>query len=64
MDIQRMEDLGDDVLAVAVFKGVGRGSGAIASLTIAHWFKFREGRLAGLRILLPDEALEAAGLRE
>ena len=64
VDIQRLEDLGDDVLAVVIFNGVGRGSGAVTSLAIGHWFKFREGRLAGLRVLTPEDALEAAGLPE
>jgi ketosteroid isomerase-like protein len=64
VDIQRIEDLGDDVLAVVSFNGVGRGSGAVASLGIAHWFTFRGGRLAGLRVLTPEDALEAAGLSQ
>jgi ketosteroid isomerase-like protein len=62
--VERMEDLGDDVLALITFEGVGRGSGAVASLTVAHWIAIREGRLADVRILMPEEALEAAGLSE
>lgn len=61
VDVQRLEDLGDDVLAVVNFNGVGRGSGAVVSLKIAHWFEFRDGLFAGMRVLTPDEALEAAG---
>ncbi len=64
VQIERIEDLGDDVLTVITFEGVGRGSGAVVSLRVAHWIAFRDGRIAGLRILMSDEALEAAGLSE
>src|SRR6266571_7944925 len=35
--VERMEDLGDDVLALITFEGVGLGSCAVASLTVANW---------------------------
>ncbi len=39
VQVERIEDLGNDVLALITFEGAGRGSGAIASLTVAHFAK-------------------------
>jgi ketosteroid isomerase-like protein len=62
--VELMKDLGDDVLALLAFEGVGRGSGAVASLTVDHRVAIRDGRFVDMKVLMPEEALEAAGLRE
>jgi ketosteroid isomerase-like protein len=62
--VERIEDLGDDVLVVVTFDGVGRGSGASVSMSFGQIWAFRDGLAARIDVLDPQEALEAAGLSE
>ena len=61
--VERIEDLGDDVLVLVTFDGVGRGSGASVSMSFGQVWAFRDGLAARIDVLDPQEALEAAGLR-
>jgi ketosteroid isomerase-like protein len=62
--IDRMEDLGDRVLAIVTFDGIGRGSGVRASITYGQIWTIRDGLALRCEVLHPEEALESAGLRE
>ena len=63
VEIDRLIDLGDhELLSLIRFEGVGRGSGAPASLDVAHWITIRDGRVARVTVMSPDDALEAAEL--
>ena len=63
--VERIEDLGDRIVALLTFDGRGRGSGVEVSLRVGHVATVREGRLSKLvSIASWDEALEAVGLRE
>ena len=54
--VERMEMSSDcEVFAVVKFDGVGRESGVEASLTFHQWLMFRDGKLARLRVELPDQ---------
>ena len=63
--VERIEDLGDRIVALLTFDGRGRGSGVEVSLRVGHVATVREGRLSKLvSIASWDETLEAVGLRE
>jgi ketosteroid isomerase-like protein len=65
-DIDRVVDLGSDRLAVfGRFRARGHGSGAEVSGRYGQLWSIREGRILRVRTYAnPEEALEAAGLRE
>jgi ketosteroid isomerase-like protein len=55
--VQRMQDMGKHgVLVLLTFEGVGRTSGSEVTITVSHWLKFRDGRLAGVTVLAPEAA--------
>ena len=62
--VERIEDLGDRLLAVVTFDGVGRGSGVQVSMSFGQIWTISEGLARQIDVLQPNEALEAAGLRE
>ncbi len=65
LDVTRVVEIGDDVVAVVDTEGHGRGSQATFRQTIAHRFTFRNGKLVRLEWFSePRKALEGAGLRE
>jgi ketosteroid isomerase-like protein len=65
VSIERIEDLGDRVLALGTFHGRGRESGVAASVEVAWLGTIRDGLVVRLRTFAKwDEALEAAGLSQ
>ena len=63
--VERIEDLGDRIVALLTFNGRGRGSGVEVSLRVGHVATVRDGRLSKLvSIASWDETLEAVGLSE
>ena len=62
---ERLIDAGDQVVAVARWRGRGRTSGAVTEWPHASVFAIREGRVTSLvSYSEPREALEAAGVSE
>jgi ketosteroid isomerase-like protein len=63
IEVNRVEDLDDAVLALVTFHGRGRDSGAEVTLRLANVFRFRDG-LAVEQVSYRDwdSALEATGL--
>jgi ketosteroid isomerase-like protein len=65
IDVSEVRDLGDSVLVLAVFRGKGKGSGAEVAQSVGYLFEFEDGLIRrATAYLSPEEALEAAGLRE
>ena len=65
IDVSEVRDLGDSVLAFAEFRAKGKGSGAEVEQSIGYLFEFEDGLIRrAIAYLTPEEALEAAGLRE
>ena len=63
MDLRRIEDLGDSVLFMLLFHGVGRESGAEVEVERAHLTRFDNGRPGLIQNYSSwAEGLEAAGL--
>ena len=63
--VERIDDLGEQVLVLGTFHGRGHGSGVEVTRESAWLQTFRDGLLAQTRTFTSwDEALEAAGLRE
>ena len=65
MDVERLEAVGDRVVAVVDVQGRGTDSGAPFRNRLGHVVTFRDGRIVRFQWFLdPEEALEAVGLRE
>ena len=65
IDASEVRDLGDSVLVLAEFRATGKGSGAEVEQSIGYLFEFEDGLIRrASAYLTPEEALEAAGLRE
>ena len=65
IEISEIRDLGDRLVAIGHTRNRGRESGAETESPIAFVVEFKDGKAISLRAYLdPDEALEAAGLRE
>jgi ketosteroid isomerase-like protein len=63
IEVDRVEDLGDAVLALFTFHGKGRDSGAEVTLRLANVFRYRDGvAVEGVSYGDWDSALEATGL--
>src|SRR3954468_15385574 len=63
--VERIEDLGDRIVALLTFDGTGRGSGVEVSVRVGHVATVTEGRMSKLVSIAGwDEAREAVGLRE
>ncbi len=63
VEVERIIDCGDSVLALLVVHTRGRGSGAVTQTPVAHLWTLRNGK--GVRVqfyLDPAEALRASGL--
>ena len=64
-EINEVRDLGDQVMVVSTQRGRARGSGIEITAQYAYLFEVRNGELSRMGLYSdPDEALEAAGLRE
>jgi ketosteroid isomerase-like protein len=63
-EIERIEDLGETVLALATIRARGKASGVEVALKWAHVVTYRSGHQQTRNYASWDEALEAAGLRE
>jgi ketosteroid isomerase-like protein len=64
-DYPDIRDLGDLILAIGSIQARGRESGAEIKSSAASVIDFRDGKAIRVRTYLdPEEALEAAGLRE
>jgi ketosteroid isomerase-like protein len=65
IEVERIEDLGDQVLALMMFYGKGKGSGVEVTTEYANVCTFRDG-LITYQVGYGDwkSALEAVGLRE
>jgi len=65
VEFSEIRDLGDRVFAIGRWVTRGEGSGVETSPFLASVVDFRDGKAIRVRSFLdPDEALEAAGLRE
>ena len=63
--IEEPIDNGDQVIVTSRQQGRGASSGAGTALTLGNIFTFRNGEIVHLQVFRrPEEALEAAGLRE
>jgi ketosteroid isomerase-like protein len=62
---ERLIDAGDQVVAIAVWRGIGRASGAVTEWRQAQVWTLRDGKVTSI-VGYKDsaDALEAAGLRE
>jgi ketosteroid isomerase-like protein len=55
----------DEVLVTVQFRAMGSGSGIGTERQLAHWLKFRDGRIVRFSVFWErSDALEAAGLSE
>jgi ketosteroid isomerase-like protein len=58
-------DAGDQVVSTVEFRGVGKESGISITVTVAHLWTLREGRIVAWHVHWTEaEALEAVGLSE
>jgi ketosteroid isomerase-like protein len=65
IEISEIRDLGDRVVAIGRTRARGKTSGADVNTPIGFVTEFRNGKAISVRgYLEPEEALEAAGLRE
>jgi ketosteroid isomerase-like protein len=64
ISVDRLGDLGDQVLALVTFEGVGRSSGVNVKLPAGHLWSMRDGLVVRLDAFEPAQALKAAGLAE
>lgn len=60
IQVDRIEQHGDDVLALLTFDGVGKGSGVPVSMTVVHRATFRGDLGSSGTILLPEQVPEVA----
>jgi hypothetical protein len=63
-EIERIEDLGETVLALSTIRARGQKSGVGVALKWAHVVTYRSGDQQTLNYANWEEALEAVGLRE
>ena len=63
-EIERIEDLGETVIALATIRARGKGSGVGVARKWAHVVTYRSGDQQTRNYASWDEALEAVGLRE
>jgi ketosteroid isomerase-like protein len=60
-----IRDMDDRIVALGYVRAVGKGSGAVTESPLCYVVEFRNAKAVRIRGYLdPDEALEAAGLRE
>jgi ketosteroid isomerase-like protein len=65
MEFPEIRDLGDRIVAIGRLRARGRESGAETVTPIAYVVDYKDGKAIRVRSYLdPEEALEAAGLRE
>jgi ketosteroid isomerase-like protein len=65
VEVEKMREAGDRVVALTRHRGRGKGSSVPVELADAHVWTFRDGRATHLQTFLDRaEALEAAGLSE
>jgi ketosteroid isomerase-like protein len=65
LDIERIEDLGDQVLTIERNRATGKRSSVGVDMQTVHLWTLRDGKVVRWQgYERPEEALEAAGLRE
>jgi ketosteroid isomerase-like protein len=65
VEVSELRDLGDNVLVLGKLRTRGKSSGAEVEQAIGYVFQFEDGLVRRAQAYLtPQEALEAAGLRE
>jgi ketosteroid isomerase-like protein len=65
VEVSEFRDLGDTVLVLAQLRTRGKSSGAEVERPVGYIIEFEDGLIRRARAYLsPEEALEAAGLRE
>ena len=65
MEFPEIRDLGDRIVAIGRLRARGRESGAETVTPIAYVVDYKDGKAIRSSVVLdPEEALEAAGLRE
>jgi uncharacterized protein len=64
VELEQLAEAGDQVVAVARYRGIGRSSGVGVETTAAHLYAFKGGKIVRWRMFDTEaEAFEAAGLR-
>jgi ketosteroid isomerase-like protein len=64
-EVERLVEVGDDVLAFLLWRVRGQSSGATAEMRLATVSTFRAGKIARIRFYLDRaEALDAVGLQQ
>jgi ketosteroid isomerase-like protein len=65
VEFSKIQDLGDQIVAIGRLRTRGKESGAETESPVGYVAKLRDGKTIQIRTFLdPNEALEAAGLRE
>jgi ketosteroid isomerase-like protein len=65
LEVERLVDAGDDVVAVLRQRGRSKTTGLLVDMHFAQVWTFRDGRQARMRMYAsPEEGLKAAGLHE
>ena len=65
IEVEAYIDAGERVVAIVKQRGRSKGSGITVDMRFAQVWTFRDGRAIRMQMYAsPDEALEAAGLRE
>jgi ketosteroid isomerase-like protein len=65
VEIVRLADVGDHVIATTINRGRGKGSGVPVEMPFTFLFRVRGGRIAEWRLFMREEqALKAVGLAE
>jgi uncharacterized protein len=65
VELEHVEDAGDQVLAVARYRATGKASGAAVETTVAHVYVFKGGKIVRWQMFNTErQALETVGLRE
>jgi ketosteroid isomerase-like protein len=65
LEVERFVDAGEDVVAIVRQRGRSKASGVLVDMHFAQVWTLREGKQLRMRMYAdPDDALEAAGLRE
>jgi ketosteroid isomerase-like protein len=64
-DVEEFREQGDYVVAIARYRGRGKGSGVEVDTRGAHVWRLRDGRVVRLEVFAdPVKALESVGLTE
>ena len=65
VEVEQLTEAGDEVVAIARYRGTGRASGIPVEATAAHVYAFEDGKIVRWRMFdNAAEALQAVGLSE